>query len=108
VKYIPNFHFYREDGICVFISSPSDCRPLDTGNYTAVCNIPGSFLNDGRYFVGLALSNYENDTEVHFYEKDILSFTIVDPIVGISSRHGYGGPIPGTIRPQLDWTMTFN
>ncbi len=108
VKYIPNFHFYREDGTCVFISSPSDCRPLDTGNYTAVCNIPGSFLNDGRYFVGLALSNYENDTEVHFYEKDILSFTIVDPIVGISSRHGYGGPIPGTIRPQLDWTMTFN
>ena len=106
LKYIPNFHFYTAEGICVFVTALQEVSLLSEGEYEAVCMIPESFLNEGSYFVGLALSSFESGIRVHFYAQHCLAFNIKDPIEGTFSRkHGYSGPIPGVIRPKLQWEL---
>ena len=103
----PNFHFKTSDGTYAFVSSDSVTNTeallkRQPGKYLARCKIPGNFLNDGTYYVGLALSTMET-SKVHFYESDLLQFTVVDPIEGTITRGDYVGAVPGVIRPALDW-----
>ncbi|RNC68886.1 MAG: ABC transporter ATP-binding protein [Desulfuromonadales bacterium] len=103
-RFIPNFHFYAPDGTCAFISGPQEVT-TESGEFEAVCTIPGNYLNDGTYFVGLALSSMETGVKAHFYEQNALSFNVKDPIDNVPTRNGYAGPIPGMIRPKLDWKI---
>lgn len=103
---VPNFHFFSSNGSYVFVSSPSKMINHSPGIYEAICNIPGNFLNEGTYFVGLALTTYPG-TKVHFFDKHALSFHIRDPIINVKTRGGsdYAGPLPGVIRPLLEWQI---
>jgi lipopolysaccharide transport system ATP-binding protein len=108
IRFVPNFHIYKSDGVCVFISSPSEMQEiLAEGNYVAECYLPSDFLNDGTYFVGLAISSFESGVTIHFYEQNALCFNVKDSLEEtISSRqHGYMGPVPGVIRPVLRWNI---
>ena len=40
----------------------------------------------------------------HFYERDAVAFQIVDSLDGDSARGDYAGPLPGVVRPMLEWT----
>jgi len=104
--FVPNFHFYTVDGVCAFVSSKKANNILSKGEYVAECHIPENFLNEGTYYVGLALSSFESGVTVHFFQPNSLSFHVKDPIDGIVTRHGYGGVIPGTVRPDLNWEIT--
>jgi lipopolysaccharide transport system ATP-binding protein len=42
-------------------------------------------------------------TKVHFFEKDLLQFVVIDPIEGNITRGKYAGPMPGAVRPLLKW-----
>ena len=104
----PNFHIYNSEGICVFITSDSKIDPnlmfkQEKGQYVSMCIIPANYLNDGTYFIGLALTSTKPTIHVHFYEKDALQLLVVDKIEGTITRNGYVGEIPGAIRPSLDW-----
>lgn len=101
----PNFHFFTSGGVYAFISSPENVGLLSGGNYFAECNIPENFLNEGAYFVGLALTSYGPGITVHFYEQNALSFNVRDPIEGIKTRKGYSGSMPGVVRPLLNWKI---
>jgi lipopolysaccharide transport system ATP-binding protein len=104
VKSVPNFHFYRADATCAFIAASPDIGVAEAGEYVALCCVPGHFLNDGAYFVGLALTSYGDlGYTVNFYERSALSFNVRDRID--PGRYGYGGPIPGAVRPMLDWKI---
>lgn len=103
-RFMPNFHFYAPDGTCAFISSPQNVTS-GKGEFEAACIIPGNYFNDGTYFVGLALSSLDSGVVVHFYEQNALSFNIKDPIDHVPTRNGYAGPIPGMVRPKLDWQI---
>ena len=104
--FIPNFHFHRADGSCAFISSPAGNTRGTPGEYVALCRIPGNFMNDGMYSVELALTSYEPGVIVHFDERGALTFNVRDPIEAVSTRPaGYSGPIPGAVRPLLEWTI---
>jgi lipopolysaccharide transport system ATP-binding protein len=105
LQLVPNFHFYRSDGNCAFVTSGGDARTLSPGVYKAQCHIPANFLNDGLYSVGLALSSFEPSLEVHFNEQGALIFNIRDPLDGVLTRAGYRGPVPGAIRPLLKWSV---
>jgi lipopolysaccharide transport system ATP-binding protein len=100
----PNFHFYGADGSCAFVSSPRNLQPHARGLYEAVCHIPGNFLNEGTYFVGLALTSFPGP-HVQFFETSALAFNVRDPLVNVPTRGGsdYAGPIPGVVRPLLAW-----
>lgn len=41
--------------------------------------------------------------KVHFYEKDLLNLSVVDPIEGTVTRGNFVGPMPGAVRPALVW-----
>ncbi len=105
----PNFHFFDARGECVFVSSSTNYVTAGTepGTFEAECIVPGHLLNDGVYFVGVALTFTHQSVHVSFYERDALSFVIRDPIDETlnAGRSGYSGPMPGVVRPQLDWTI---
>lgn len=105
VRLVPNFHFYRADGSCAFVTSGGNTEAHSPGVYRAECHIPGNFLNDGLYSVGLALSSFVPSLEVHFNEQGALIFNVRDPLDGVLTRAGYRGPVPGGVRPLLKWTV---
>lgn len=106
-KCVPNFHFFAPDGSVAFVSSANEVSCLPPGEYAVECTIPGSLLNEGAYFVGVAITTfYDSGTfEVEFFDRNALTFNVVDPMDERSNRYGYGGPIPGMIRPKLDWKI---
>jgi lipopolysaccharide transport system ATP-binding protein len=105
----PNFHFFDERGEYAFVSSGSGYRGSGTevGVYEAQCIIPGCLLNNGTYFIGLALTFMHQGIHVSFYERDGLSVSIRDPIdeTLYEMRNGYSGAYPGPVRPQLEWMI---
>lgn len=102
---VPNFHFYTAGGECAFVSHDTDTQFLTEGRYVSRCVIPGNFLNEGSYFVGLAISSFSPVTAVHFYERSCLSFNVIDPHEGIITRPGHSTPIPGVVRPHFVWAL---
>ncbi|MGH8106889.1 MAG: ABC transporter ATP-binding protein, partial [Arenimonas sp.] len=106
-KCVPNFHFFTSDGSYAFVSSADDVVALPPGEYTAECRIPGNLLNEGVYFVGLAITSHfdTGSFEVEFFDRNALTFNVIDPMDERSNRYSYGGPIPGMLRPKLDWKI---
>lgn len=105
IKYIPNFHFVVPGGVYAFVSSPNSVSELTPGDYVAECELPGDFLNEGAYFVGLAISSYAPGLAVHFYEQSALTFNVRDSMEGSVGRHGYANIMPGVVRPRLNWMV---
>lgn len=103
---VPNFHFYNDQGVCLFIShdwySGWRDRPRPIGTYKSIAWIPGDLLAEGTVFVTVALSTYE-PLIVHFVERDAVTFTVTDTLDGDSVRGDYAGVLPGVVRPKLDW-----
>jgi len=102
---VPNFHFITSDGVYAFIAVPRHLGAYGKGEYVATCKIPGNFLNDECYFVGLALSNYSGaGVRVHFFEQNALSFNVRDPMTAESGYYGFRGrKLPGIVRPSFEW-----
>jgi lipopolysaccharide transport system ATP-binding protein len=106
VKSVPNFHFFRADGTYAFIAVAPNVKIVEPGDYVARCQIPPHFLNDGAYFVGLALTSFgESGHVLHFFEQSAMSFNVRDPMDADGNRYGYGGPMAGAVRPVFDWTI---
>jgi lipopolysaccharide transport system ATP-binding protein len=103
--YVPNFHFYCQDGSRAFIVNAINVKRLSPGEYSAECHVPANFLNDGMYSVGCALTSYQCGVSIHFHEEGVIMFNVRDPIEGVATRAGWSGPIPGAIRPLLRWTL---
>jgi lipopolysaccharide transport system ATP-binding protein len=104
-----NIHVFDQRGEYVFVTASRDYavggdRP---GTYQAECCIPGNLLNDGCYFLGLALTFTHKGLHVSFWERDALSISVRDPVLDTvdSLRLGYVGPMPGPVRPQLQWKI---
>ncbi len=106
-KCVPNFHFFTSDGSYAFVDSAKDVSSSPPGEYCADCRIPPRFLNEGAYFVGVALTTFPEggSLEVEFFDRNALSFNVVDPMDERSNRYGYAGPVPGVVRPQFDWSI---
>ncbi len=103
--FVPNFHFFRQDGTSAFIVNAINVERLSPGEYSAECHVPANFLNDGIYSVGVAIISYEPGVFIHFHEKGAIMFNVRDPIDGVVTRAGYSGSIPGVVRPLLPWTV---
>jgi len=106
----PNLHVTDSGGNYVFITSPHDWgekRARTPGDYVATVEIPGHFLNDGLYSVGVAVNHFKSGLQTAFFEKGALTFNIVDRIDDNQLRavSRWGGRIPGVVRPLLDWQV---
>ena len=70
--------------------------------------MPAHFLNEGAYSVSVALTSYFDDAPLrgNFYERNVLSFNVRDPMDETVTRHGWSGPVPGVVRPRLEWRVS--
>jgi lipopolysaccharide transport system ATP-binding protein len=108
---VPNHKFFNEEGVIVFVASDPDPdwrrRPRPAGRYTSTAWIPGNFLAEGSIIVETALTTFDPEM-IHFDERDAVAFQVVDSRDGDSARGDYAGPMPGVVRPILDWTTEFD
>jgi lipopolysaccharide transport system ATP-binding protein len=104
--FVSNFHFYNEHGICIFVSQDLDTgwrtRPRSKGIYVSKIRIPGNFLAEGTVFVTAAITTFQ-PLEVHFAERDVIAFHVIDNFEEGSTRGDYTGVLPGVVRPQMNW-----
>lgn len=105
IRYVPNFHFVVPGGAYAFVSSPEQIVELPPGDYVSECRLPGDFLNEGTYFVGLAISSYEPGLRIHYFEPSTLTFNVRDSMEGSVGRFGYANVMPGVVRPRLSWSV---
>jgi lipopolysaccharide transport system ATP-binding protein len=105
IRFMPNFHFVVPGGTYAFVSTPDVLNELAPGDYEANCYIPGDFLNEGSYFVGLAISSYAPGLTIHFFEQSAMTFNVRDSMDGSVGRHGYANVMPGVVRPRLQWKV---
>lgn len=105
---MPNCHFYSEGGLCIFVSHDLDPKwrycPRPAGVFTSTMHVPGNFLSEGTTFVTAAVTTYEEPMKVHFIERDVIAFRVVDNFKPDSARGDYHGVMPGIVRPMMNWT----
>lgn len=108
---LPNFHFYNESGIEAFQSNDIDPqwrkRPRPAGMYKSSVLIPGNFLSEGKLSITLALITLA-PVMVHFYERDLIAFHVIESPDGENARGDYTGQMSGVVRPLLKWTTKFD
>jgi hypothetical protein len=105
-RFVPEFHFHRSDGTYAFVTYPENAAVLPSGEYYAQCKIHGGMLNEGAYFVGVAMAGYfSSHWKTEFYDPNALILNIVDPMDKRSNRYGYAGAIPGVVRPKFVWNI---
>jgi lipopolysaccharide transport system ATP-binding protein len=72
------------------------------GNYLSIIEIPGKWLNGGRYYVIVGIAKL---APVLTYDRvEALSFSILD--IGTPARTWTGQARPGILQPTLRWTTT--
>jgi lipopolysaccharide transport system ATP-binding protein len=105
----PNIQIYDSSGkhLCVvftkeFNSTQKTCVP---GSYVATCEIPPNLVNTGNFSIGVALIFIDSGVSACFWEPNALTFQTTEDFESTlhTTRNGYSGPIPGTIRPSFRW-----
>jgi lipopolysaccharide transport system ATP-binding protein len=105
----PQLNLLSAQGDIVFASIAQSGSRLQwaAGEYTARVEIPNGLLNAGSYALGVGLAACDVGTEVHFYQPSALNLTVSEQVLErLEARSGYAGPIPGHVRPTLNWTVS--
>ena len=107
---LPHFGLYNEDGVLVFLAVDLDPnwrrRPRPGGRYLSKVWIPGNLLAEGNFFVNAAVIAL-NPNILQFWEREVISFMVVDSSDGDSARGEWKGPMPGAVRPALKWDTLY-
>jgi lipopolysaccharide transport system ATP-binding protein len=107
---VPTFQFINMEGVCVFTAIDHDSewrrRPRPQGRFVTTAWVPGNFFSEGTLIVGASIATFE-PSRVHFRERDIVAFHVIDSLEGNAARGDYAGPMPGIVRPMLNWTSQF-
>ena len=110
---IPFFHVLNSNSEYVFLTSPYDWEAgigAQKGEYTAVCEIPAHFLNNGVYSISVQVNSVNVGHTLEFFEHHAISFVVLDSIhdnpYRIHTKFSY--EIPGAVRPLLKWQLQKN
>ncbi len=77
-------------------------RPHPAGRFASVAWIPGNLLSEGVVLVGCAIFNHDVHV-IHFHERDVIVFNVIDYLDKNSARGRSTGAFPGVVRPMLEW-----
>jgi lipopolysaccharide transport system ATP-binding protein len=106
----PNIHIFNAEGLTLFISIDQDKnwhhRSRPAGRYKSTCWIPGNFLAEGSLVVDVAITTFA-PMDVHFHERSVVGFEVIDSIDGDSVRGDYASHLPGVVRPSLEWETIY-
>jgi len=109
---VPVIEFFNEDGIEIFSTHDTNsewrrqARPRAT--YTSTVWIPGNLLAEGSLVGHVSIMSHFPATVLHAHERNAVAFQVVDSPAGDSARGDYIGPLPGVIRPLLQWITETN
>jgi lipopolysaccharide transport system ATP-binding protein len=107
---VPSFHVYHQTHGCIFKVHDTDPawkrRPRPIGRYVSTVWIPGNFLSDGFFTIGVAISTHD-PYRVHCSVPTAMAFSVIDNFEGDAARGDYTGPMSGAVRPMLKWNTQF-
>ena len=110
LELVPNFHFFNEEGLCLFVAHDTDpewrhkFRPQ--GKFMTSVKIPGNLLAEGTLVISVGISRYR-PFHVHVHVPEVLAVNILDTFPETSARGDFTGRMPGVVRPTLDWRTQF-
>jgi lipopolysaccharide transport system ATP-binding protein len=106
----PVVELYNEEGTEVFSTHDAGeewrRRARPRGRYTSAVRVPGNLLAEGSLIAHVSLMSHFPSTILHAREANAVAFQVVDELGGASARGDYVGPMPGVVRPLLEWTTS--
>jgi lipopolysaccharide transport system ATP-binding protein len=109
--FIVYFHVLNQEGIEAF--TPFDNDPSwkgqgrSTGRYISTAWIPGRFLAEGMYYIGIGIATL-HPTVPRIRVKDAIAFQAIEVIDDDSAIDDYHGKFNGgVVRPFLKWETKF-
>ena len=107
---VPSVQLNNEQGAAIFVShdwsDASRHSARETRIYTSTVKVPANLLSEGTVFVTVAAATHRPH-EIHFTERDAVTFNVIDSPDGDAARGDLAGPIPGAVRPMLEWDTKF-
>jgi len=105
---VPVIEFYNEEGTELFSTHDTSAnwrrQPRPRGTYTSTVRIPGNLLAEGSLVGHVSIMSHFPITVLHAQERNAIAFQVVDSPSPDSARGDYIGPMPGVVRPLLNWT----
>ena len=110
-KYLPHFALWNQNGTVLFVSVDVDpewrARRRPPGRYVSTGWIPGNMLAEGLIYVQAVLISLEPET-IHANVEEAVAFRVLDDMTATTTARGdYPNPMPGVMRPLLEWTTSF-
>ena len=107
----PVVEVYNEEGTHLFSAHDTGAQwrrvARPTGTYTSTAWIPGNYLAEGSLLVHASVMSHYPATTLHVEARKVVAFQVIDSQQGDTARGDYIGPMPGMVRPLLDWTTNF-
>ncbi|HJQ34529.1 MAG TPA: ABC transporter ATP-binding protein [Pyrinomonadaceae bacterium] len=105
---VPVVELYNDEGTEVFSTHDTGeewrRRPRPRGVYTSAVTVPGNLLAEGSFLAHVSIMSHFPSTILHARASNAVAFQVLDEPGGVSARGDYVGPMPGVVRPLLDWT----
>ncbi|HEX8557381.1 MAG TPA: ABC transporter ATP-binding protein [Pyrinomonadaceae bacterium] len=82
-------------------------RARPRGRYTSAVRVPGNLLAEGTLVAHVSIMSHFPSTILHARAEGAVAFQVLDEPGGDSARGDYAGPLPGVVRPLLEWETRF-
>jgi lipopolysaccharide transport system ATP-binding protein len=109
--FAPKMDLYNDQGVHLFASHDVAPEwlvlPRPPGRYASTVWVPGNFLAEGNMIAHASIVSHTPSTVLHADAPNAVTFQVVDYQHSDSARGNFVGPIPGVVRPLLDWTTEF-
>lgn len=109
---VPVIEFYNEEGTELFSTHDTSAdwrrRSRQRATYRSTVWIPGNLLAEGSFVGNVAIMSHFPATILHAHERKAIAFQVIDSPSRDSARGDYVGPMPGVMRPLLNWTTEDN
>jgi lipopolysaccharide transport system ATP-binding protein len=105
---VPVIEFHNEEGTELFSTHDTSAnwgrrlRPRAT--YRSTVWIPGNLLAEGSLVAHVSIMSHFPASILHAHERNAIAFQVIESPSGDSARGDYVGPMPGVMRPLLNWT----
>jgi lipopolysaccharide transport system ATP-binding protein len=103
----PAVELLNDEGTEVFSTHDTGAewrrRPRPAGRYASAVQIPGNLLAEGTLIAHVSIMSHFPSTILHARAKNAVAFQVLDEPGGVSARGDYAGPMPGVVRPLLEW-----
>ena len=104
---LPVLELYNEEGTQVFTTHDTGAqwrrRERERGRFVSVVTVPGNLLAEGSLIAHVSIMSHFPSTILHAHAVNAVAFQVVDGEGEGSARGDYVGPMPGVVRPLLEW-----